>query len=94
MKSQTKLQFLSFLPFILTPPSEPAVSKNLACGEDSDCINRATKIECVGDCGCGPDCRNQRFQRKEYADVAVISTEKKGYGLRAEADLRPNQFIF
>lgn len=66
----------------------------MACGEDSDCINRATKIECVGDCSCGTECQNQRFQKKEYANVAVIKTEKKGYGLRAEADLRPNQFIF
>ncbi|PWY85701.1 hypothetical protein BO94DRAFT_467388 [Aspergillus sclerotioniger CBS 115572] len=73
---------------------EPSVSKNLACGEDSDCINRATKIECMGDCGCGPECQNQRFQRREYAPVAVIKTEKKGFGLRAEADLRPHQFIF
>ncbi|KAI2788270.1 Histone-lysine N-methyltransferase, H3 lysine-36 specific [Penicillium oxalicum] len=67
---------------------------NQACGEDSDCINRATKIECVGDCGCGPDCRNQRFQKKQYAPVAVIKTEKKGFGLRAEADLDPHQLIF
>lgn len=73
---------------------EPSVSKNLACGEDSDCINRATKIECVGDCGCGVDCQNQRFQRKEYAQVTVIKTEKKGFGLRAEANLRPHQFIY
>ncbi|BDD61998.1 histone methyltransferase set2 [Monascus purpureus] len=73
---------------------DPAQSKNHACGEDSDCINRATKIECVGDCGCGPECQNQRFQRKEYAKVAVIKTEKKGYGLRAETDLRPHQFIY
>ncbi|KAL3481836.1 hypothetical protein BJX99DRAFT_218311 [Aspergillus californicus] len=69
-------------------------STNRACGEDSDCINRATKIECMGDCGCGPDCQNQRFQRREYARVGVIKTDKKGHGLRAEEDLRPHQFIF
>jgi histone-lysine N-methyltransferase SETD2 len=51
-------------------------------------------MECVGDCGCGTDCRNQRFQQKEYAKVAVIKTDKKGFGLRAEADLRPHQFIY
>lgn len=51
-------------------------------------------MECVGDCGCGTDCQNQRFQRKEYAKVAVIKTEKKGFGLRAETELRPHQFIF
>ena len=68
--------------------------KNAACGEDSDCINRLTKMECVGDCGCGPNCQNQRFQRREYANVTVIKTEKKGYGLRADTDLKPNQFIY
>jgi len=51
-------------------------------------------MECVGDCACGTDCQNQRFQRKQYANVAVIRTEKKGYGLRAETDFRANQFIF
>ncbi|KAJ6122610.1 Histone-lysine N-methyltransferase H3 lysine-36 specific [Penicillium capsulatum] len=73
---------------------EPEIGQNVACGEDSDCINRATKIECVGDCGCGADCRNQRFQKKQYAEVSVIKTEKKGFGLRAEADLEPHQLIF
>lgn len=68
---------------------------NHACGEDSDCINRATKMECVDeDCNCGRGCQNQRFQRKQYADVSVIKTEKKGYGLRVNTDLQPNDFIF
>ena len=69
--------------------------KNRACGEDSDCINRATKMECVeGDCNCGLGCENQRFQRKQYAKVSVIRTEKKGYGLRVNTDLQPGDFIF
>src|SRR5690348_2306282 len=69
--------------------------KNHACGEDSDCINRATKMECVdGDCNCGLACQNQRFQRRQYANVSVIRTEKKGYGLRANVDLNPNDFVF
>ncbi|SMR48068.1 unnamed protein product [Zymoseptoria tritici ST99CH_1A5] len=67
---------------------------NHACGEDSDCINRATKMECVADCNCGSKCQNMRFQRKKYANVDVIKTEKKGYGLRTQTDLRPNDFIF
>ncbi|KAF2182724.1 hypothetical protein K469DRAFT_690471 [Zopfia rhizophila CBS 207.26] len=45
-------------------------------------------------CGCGAACQNQRFLRKQYADVTVIKTEKKGYGLRANIDLKPNDFIF
>jgi histone-lysine N-methyltransferase SETD2 len=68
--------------------------QNHACSEDSDCINRATKMECVDDCNCGANCQNQRFQRKIFAKVTVFKTEKKGYGLRADTDLRPNDFIF
>ncbi|KAL5121403.1 histone methyltransferase set2 [Pleosporales sp. CAS-2024a] len=73
-----------------------AVEKvNNACGEDSDCINRATKMECVADgCSCGTKCQNQRFIRKQYADVTVIKTEKKGFGLRANRDMYPGEFVF
>lgn len=67
---------------------------NNACGEHSDCINRATKMECSDDCTCGAKCQNQRFTRRRYADVSVISTAKKGYGLRADTDLKANDFIF
>ena len=74
--------------------ADSAKGVNHACGEDSDCINRATKMECFGDCTCGSDCLNQRFQRREYANVSVFQTEKKGYGLRADSALHPNQFIF
>lgn len=69
--------------------------KNLSCGEDSDCINRATKMECLAGGGnCGDGCQNQRFQRKQFADVSVIKTEKKGFGLRANVDMQANDFIF
>lgn len=51
-------------------------------------------MECVGDCACGTECQNQRFQRKQYSNVAVIQTEKKGYGLRANSDFKEHQFIF
>lgn len=73
---------------------DPINKVNNACGEDSDCINRATKMECVGDCSCGRKCQNQRFLRKQYADVAVIKTEKKGYGLRANRDMVAGEFVF
>jgi len=28
-----------------------------------------------------------RFQRKQYANIEIVLTEKKGYGLRAEEDM-------
>lgn len=51
-------------------------------------------MECTGDCGCGSDCQNMRFQKRQYANVSVIKTEKKGYGLRANVDMKPNELIF
>ncbi|KAF7879363.1 hypothetical protein EAF04_000559 [Stromatinia cepivora] len=78
-------------------PEEYSDGNNHACGEDSDCINRLTKMECGGghkDCNCGVACQNQRFQRRQYAKVSVIKTDKKGYGLRANTDLHPDDFIF
>ncbi|KAF8463629.1 hypothetical protein BDZ91DRAFT_300990 [Kalaharituber pfeilii] len=69
--------------------------KNYACEEDSDCINRLTSMECVGSaCGSGADCQNQRFQKRQYADVDVILTEKKGYGIRINRNTPANTFIY
>lgn len=51
-------------------------------------------MECVGDCACGPECQNQRFWRRLYANVSVIKTEKKGHGLRANTPLKHGDFIF
>ncbi|CCK69352.1 histone methyltransferase SET2 KNAG_0C02410 [Huiozyma naganishii CBS 8797] len=70
---------------------------NASCGEDSDCINRLTLIECVdGLCEstCGKNCQNQRFQRKQYADVMVFQTKMKGYGVLAKEDIDQHQFIY
>ncbi|KAF8154094.1 hypothetical protein B0H34DRAFT_661470 [Crassisporium funariophilum] len=70
-------------------------STDSACGPYSDCINRLTQVEClVDDCRCRSYCQNQRFQRKHYADIEIVLTEKKGYGLRAEVDLPRDTFIY
>lgn len=69
--------------------------QNWACGEDLDCINRVTSVECVNRyCSCGKNCQNQRFQRRQYAEVHVIQTEKKGYGLVASADIAEAAFVY
>src|SRR5690606_5388051 len=39
-------------------------------------------------------CQNMRFQKKEYADVSVIKTEFKGFGLRANTNLETGAFIY
>ncbi|KAG9311141.1 hypothetical protein JVU11DRAFT_9056 [Chiua virens] len=66
-----------------------------ACGQGSDCINRLTQVECLpDDCRCRSHCQNQRFQRKEYADIEIVLTEKKGFGLRAASDIPNDTFIY
>ncbi|KAF8935885.1 histone methyltransferase set2 [Dissophora ornata] len=63
-----------------------------ACGPD--CINRNLLVECIeDDCPCGSYCLNRRFQTKENANVDVVKTEKKGYGLRALQNLAPGTFV-
>ncbi|KAI4488685.1 hypothetical protein M0802_011393 [Mischocyttarus mexicanus] len=56
----------------------------LGCGED--CLNRLLMIEC-------DRCTNKRFQNCDYAKCEVFRTEKKGFGLRAVADLDVGEFI-
>lgn len=71
------------------------VDGNMACGEDLSCINRLTSVECNNrSCTCGRDCQNQRFQKRQYASVRVIQTEKKGYGLVAASDILENLFVY
>ncbi|XP_074841355.1 histone-lysine N-methyltransferase SETD2 isoform X2 [Carettochelys insculpta] len=75
------------------PPlsKEERAQGEVACGED--CLNRLLMIECSSRCPNGDYCSNRRFQRKQHADVEVILTEKKGWGLRAAKDLPSNTFV-
>ncbi|KAM4821601.1 histone-lysine N-methyltransferase SETD2 [Thomomys bottae] len=70
---------------------EERAQGEIACGED--CLNRLLMIECSSRCPNGDYCSNRRFQRKQHADVEVILTEKKGWGLRAARDLPSNTFV-
>ncbi|WVR09631.1 hypothetical protein IAU60_006704 [Kwoniella sp. DSM 27419] len=65
------------------------------CGPESDCINRALFIECLaGECRAGKHCHNQQFSRRQYGDVEVVLTEKKGFGLRAGSRIPYNTLIY
>ncbi|KAG8989647.1 histone methyltransferase set2 [Tulasnella sp. 427] len=60
-------------------PAHEECTSYTACGEDADCINRLTQTECSeSDCRSKSYCQNQRFQRKQYANVEIVQTEKKG----------------
>lgn len=65
------------------------------CDEDSQCMNRLLQIECQpANCRAASNCKNQRFQNKEYANIDIVQTDKKGFGVRAGADLAGESFVY
>ncbi|KAJ0898111.1 putative [histone H3]-lysine(4) N-trimethyltransferase chromatin remodeling SET family [Helianthus annuus] len=64
----------------------------LACGER--CLNVLTNTECTpGYCPCGSYCKNQRFQKSEYAKTKLFKTEGRGWGLLADENIKAGMFI-
>ncbi|XVE55121.1 hypothetical protein DITRI_Ditri03aG0135300 [Diplodiscus trichospermus] len=63
-----------------------------ACGER--CLNVLTSTECTpGYCPCGVYCKNQKFQKCQYARTTLFKTEGRGWGLLAAENLKAGQFI-
>lgn len=67
--------------------------KNRELGCTDNCINRLLFIECSPKCRCGEFCDNQQFQRHNYSPITVFRTDKKGFGIRADADIPPETFL-
>lgn len=60
----------------------------------SDCLNRMLLYECHRDlCPAGEHCENQRFTRRQYAQVSVIRAPGRGWGLRADQALTAGDFV-
>ncbi|KNA24538.1 hypothetical protein SOVF_014760 isoform B, partial [Spinacia oleracea] len=69
-------------------PSDP----ESACGDG--CLNVHTNTECTpGYCPCGEVCKNQKFQKCEYAKTKLFSTNGRGWGLLADEEIKAGQFI-
>ncbi|KAI3459787.1 hypothetical protein Pfo_016450 [Paulownia fortunei] len=69
-----------------------ACNPESACGES--CLNVLTSTECTpGYCHCGEHCRNQKFQKCEYAKTKLFKTEGRGWGLLADQNMKGGQFI-
>ncbi|GLU06976.1 hypothetical protein SLE2022_239590 [Rubroshorea leprosula] len=63
-----------------------------ACGER--CLNVLTSTECTaGYCPCGVYCKNQKFQKCQYARTTLFKTEGRGWGLLAAENIKAGQFI-
>ncbi|XVF64278.1 hypothetical protein PTKIN_Ptkin09bG0155600 [Pterospermum kingtungense] len=62
------------------------------CGER--CLNVLTSTECTpGYCPCGVYCKNQKFQKCQYARTTLFKTEGRGWGLLAAENIKAGQFI-
>lgn len=61
------------------------------CTSD-DCINRLLFYECDSTICNIPDCKNQRFKRREYAKIEKFKS-RAGWGLRCTEDIKKNQFV-
>ncbi|KAL8144319.1 LOW QUALITY PROTEIN: hypothetical protein V2J09_017351 [Rumex salicifolius] len=62
------------------------------CGEA--CLNVLTSTECTpGFCPCGVYCKNQKFQKCEYAKTKLVKTAGRGCGLLADENIKGGQFI-
>ncbi|KYQ92214.1 SET domain-containing protein [Tieghemostelium lacteum] len=62
------------------------------CGEE--CLNRKSFYECIdGHCDLNEQCQNQRFQRKQYADLHPFSAGPKGWGLKTKQPIKKDQFV-
>ncbi|WMV45998.1 hypothetical protein MTR67_039383, partial [Solanum verrucosum] len=58
-----------------------------ACGER--CLNVLTSTECtLGYCQSGENCRNQRFQKCEYAKTKLFRTSGRGWGILADENIK------
>uniref|UniRef100_A0A1A9X5E3 [histone H3]-lysine(36) N-trimethyltransferase n=1 Tax=Glossina brevipalpis TaxID=37001 RepID=A0A1A9X5E3_9MUSC len=63
----------------------------LGCGED--CLNRLLMIECGSHCNVKERCTNKRFQKFLCSPCRVFRTEKKGFGIMADIEILPGEFI-
>ncbi|KAL8487372.1 hypothetical protein ACS0TY_023886 [Phlomoides rotata] len=62
------------------------------CAES--CLNVLTNTECTPEyCPCGQHCRNQKFQKCEYATTKLFKTEGRGWGLLADQSIKAGEFI-
>ncbi|KAG0578310.1 hypothetical protein KC19_4G013600 [Ceratodon purpureus] len=68
-----------------TPGSKETCSKDCICG-----ILFST---CSGSCGCGDACTNLPFQKLPGCKMKAVKTEKCGWGLVADEDIKAGSFL-
>lgn len=71
----------------------PASAGGNSCAH-RDCLNGMLNLEChPRHCPAGKECKNQRFQRRQYAAVESRRAGPKGFGLFAKQPIAAKAFI-
>lgn len=76
-----------------TDPRTGPVTIQTACGENSGCVNRGTKVECDNACRWGSKCQNKRITLGQQASLLMFNAGDKGHGLKATTALAANTFL-
>ncbi len=61
--------------------------------KDLSCVNFACLEECRSNCEAGEFCANKRIQKKQWKQLEVIQTEKKGKGLKVLEDVKQGELV-
>ncbi|XP_018462706.2 LOW QUALITY PROTEIN: putative histone-lysine N-methyltransferase ASHH4 [Raphanus sativus] len=59
----------------------------------SDCSCGMLLSSCSSSCNCKSECTNKPFQRRHIKRMKLVQTEKCGYGIAADEDINPGEFI-
>lgn len=66
------------------PICECSAEQGTVCGPDSNCLNRMLQFECTTKCPAQEKCMNQRFSKREYADLEPYRALNRGWGLKTK----------
>ncbi|MES1923455.1 Histone-lysine N-methyltransferase, H3 lysine-36 and H4 lysine-20 specific [Bonamia ostreae] len=71
-----------------------AVDPNSACGNQSNCVNRLTFVECDPEtCPTGTNCLNREISTARKPKLIIRKFKEKGFGIVAGENIVVNQFI-
>ncbi|CAL5065014.1 unnamed protein product [Urochloa decumbens] len=70
---------------------KPSSSSTVACGKDCHCGMLFSC--CSSSCECDNTCANRPFQHRPLKNTKLITTEKCGFGLVAEDEIKKGEFV-
>ncbi|CAN6204118.1 unnamed protein product [Urochloa humidicola] len=70
---------------------KPSSGSSVPCGKDCHCGMLFSC--CSSSCECGDTCANKPFQHRPLKNTKLITTEKCGFGLVAEDEIKKGEFV-